>query len=135
MWDGNNLPPPNPSDATYNQPESLPTMQPQSSAAVHPDFGCAWPAGPDDLQLCLPFYVLPHPWSTSVACNVTVLSRYLSSRSAGQGVRPHSRTRINATSNGTLLTLQHLHDKACLWQGQDCRGGVECHTHGGEKEC
>ena len=30
-----------PDDATYNQPESLPTMQPQSSVAMHPDFGCA----------------------------------------------------------------------------------------------
>ncbi|CAL5224566.1 g7271 [Coccomyxa viridis] len=39
VWDNNNLPPPQPSDATYNQPESLPTMQPQSSVAMHPDFG------------------------------------------------------------------------------------------------
>ena len=46
VWDNNNLPPPNPSDAPYNEPESLPTMQPQSSAAVHPDFGCALPAVP-----------------------------------------------------------------------------------------
>ena len=41
VWDNNNLPPPSTNDATYNQPESLPTMQPQSSVAMHPDFGCA----------------------------------------------------------------------------------------------
>ena len=42
VWDNNNLPPPSTTDATYNQPESLPTMQPQSSVAMHPDFGCAF---------------------------------------------------------------------------------------------
>jgi len=51
VWDNNNLPPPSTNDATYNQPESLPTMQPQSSVAMHPDFGCALPAFTPNLGL------------------------------------------------------------------------------------